>query len=142
MYLDPTDANVRYLLERQITGPIAMLNLLRLRDVADYSGHPDLEPSEPISGRDAYQRYIDHTEPFLTASGGSVLLLGTGGHNFIGPLDERWDIAMVVQQASLHDFFAFAGNEGYLAGLGHRVAAVEDSRLLPLVLNGATSGQA
>ena len=27
---------------------------------------------------------------------------------------------------------AFAGDETYLAGLGHRTAAVEDSRLLPL----------
>lgn len=28
---------------------------------------------------------------------------------------------------------AFAADEGYLAGLGHRTAALEDSRLLPLV---------
>jgi hypothetical protein len=27
---------------------------------------------------------------------------------------------------------AFAGHAGYLAGLGHRTAALEDSRLLPL----------
>lgn len=29
-------------------------------------------------------------------------------------------------------FLSFASNEGYLAGLGHRTAGVEDSRLLPL----------
>jgi hypothetical protein len=28
---------------------------------------------------------------------------------------------------------AFASNQEYLAGLGHRTAALEDSRLLPLV---------
>jgi len=28
---------------------------------------------------------------------------------------------------------AFAQNEAYLSGMGHRLAAVEDSRLLPLV---------
>jgi hypothetical protein len=28
---------------------------------------------------------------------------------------------------------AFAAHDAYLAGLGHRTAAVEDSRLLPLV---------
>jgi hypothetical protein len=133
MHLDPTDANIRHLLDRNITGPIVMLNLLRLRDVADYSEHPGLAPGKPISGRAAYQLYVNHTEPYLTATGGSVLLLATGGHNFIGPPDERWDVVMLVQQTSLQDFFAFAGNEGYLAGMGHRVAAVEDSRLIPLV---------
>jgi hypothetical protein len=133
MHLDPTDANIRHLLDRNITGPIVMLNLLRLRDVADYSEHPGLAPGEPISGRAAYQLYVNHTEPYLAATGGSVLLLATGGHNFIGPADERWDVVMLVQQTSLQDFFAFASNEGYLAGMGHRVAAVEDSRLIPLV---------
>jgi uncharacterized protein (DUF1330 family) len=135
VHLDPSDANVRHLLDRNISGPVAMLNLLRLRAVADYSAHPELAPNEPISGADAYQKYVEHTEPFLAATGGSVLMMGAGGHYFIGPSDERWDVVMLVQQASLEDFFAFAGDEGYLAGMGHRVAAVEDSRLLPVVLN-------
>src|SRR4051794_14044184 len=111
MYLEPTADNVQRLVERNVTGPIAMLNLLQLRDVADYSSHPALAPSEAITGRDAYQRYIEHTETFLTASGGSVLFVGSGGSNFIGPVDERWDVVMLVQQASLEAFFAFATNE-------------------------------
>ena len=78
---------------------------------------------------------MQHTAPFLAASGGTVLFLGSGGHNFIGPDEERWDVVMLVQQRSLQDFFNFGGNEGYLAGMGHRVAAVEDSRLLPIVLD-------
>jgi hypothetical protein len=133
MYLDPGDENVHLLIERGITGPVVMLNLLRFRDVADYGEFPDLAPPEPISGRDAYDRYVGHTLPFLTASGGSIVYFGTGGHNFVGPTDERWDLVMLVRQASIDDFFAFASNEGYLAGIGHRSAALEDSRLLPLV---------
>jgi hypothetical protein len=133
MYLEPTDASVGHLLERNIAGPIVMLNLLRLRANADYSATPGLAPVEPISGHEAYRKYVDHTKPFLAASGGQLLLEATGGHNFIGPLEERWDVVMLVQQASLADFFAFASNDGYLAGMGHRTAAVEDSRLIPLV---------
>jgi hypothetical protein len=30
-------------------------------------------------------------------------------------------------------FLEFASNPDYLAGIGHRLAALEDSRLLPLV---------
>jgi hypothetical protein len=40
---------------------------------------------------------------------------------------------MLVRQSSVQSFLAFAQDAGYLAGLGHRTAAVEDSRLLPLV---------
>ena len=38
-----------------------------------------------------------------------------------------------LEFATLADFMAFASNEAYLAGIGHRTAALEDSRLLPLV---------
>jgi hypothetical protein len=133
VHLDPTDENVRHLLDRHLTGPVVMLNLLRFRETADYGDHPDLAPPAPISGRAAYDRYIAHTLPFLTARGGGVDFIGDGGHVFVGPPGERWDLALLVRQASLEDFFAFASDTGYLAGIGHRVAAVEDTRILPLV---------
>lgn len=133
MHLDPTDDTVRLLIERGISGPIVMLNLLRFREEADYSASPELAPTVPISGRDAYDRYMAHTLPFLTATGGTVEFVGDGGHYFIGPIEERWDLALLVRQAGMQDFFDFASNEEYLAGMGHRVAALEDSRLLPLV---------
>ncbi|MFV0257353.1 MAG: DUF1330 domain-containing protein [Acidimicrobiales bacterium] len=132
MYIDPDHENVVRLLERGLTGPVTMLNLLRFRTVADYGAFPDLAPAAPISGRDAYDRYIEHTLPFLEASGGSVMFLGEGGHMFIGPPDERWDLVMLIRQASIDDFFAFADDAAYVAGLGHRTAALADSRILPL----------
>ena len=110
-----------------------MLNLLRFKVVADYSEHPGLAPASPISGRAAYDRYMEHTLPFLKASGGEVVLLGAGGHFFVGPDDERWDLALLVRQKSIESFFSFATDGAYLAGIGHRSAAVEDTRLLPLV---------
>ena len=54
-------------------GPVVMLNLLRFRDVADYSAAPELEPTEPISGEAAYRLYMEHTLPYLTNSGGEIL---------------------------------------------------------------------
>jgi hypothetical protein len=132
-YLDPTHEAGRAFVMRGIEGPIVMLNLLRLRAVADYSGYPALAPAAPISGAEAYDRYVAHTLPFLTESGGEILFLGDGGPLLIGPSDEVWDRAMLVRQTSVGSFMAFASNAAYLAGLGHRAAAVEDSRLLPLV---------
>jgi uncharacterized protein (DUF1330 family) len=110
-----------------------MLNLLRFRPIADYSGAPHLAPEAPITGEAAYCLYMEHTLPFLKQSGGEVLFYGQGGAYLIGPSDERWDAALLVRQTSMESFLAFASNQEYLAGMAHRTAALEDSRLLPLV---------
>lgn len=132
-FLDPTQESGAALFSRNIQGEVVMLNLLRFREVADYTAHPELKPDKPISGREAFQKYIDHTLPFLEASGGELTFLANGGKYLIGPQEEEWDLAMLVKQKSLADFLAFASNQEYLAGIGHRTAALEDSRLLPLV---------
>lgn len=110
-----------------------MLNLLRFREWADYSAFPDAAPSDPITGSEAYDRYMSHTLPFLTSTGGSIVLLATGGYSLVGPDEERWDLVMAIRQTSVQDFLAFASNQEYLAGVCHRTAALEDSRLIPLV---------
>lgn len=132
-HLEPTQESGAALFRRNISGEVVMLNLLRFREVADYSAHPTLAPDSPISGREAYQKYMDFTAPFLEESGGEAIFLGEGGHFLIGPMDEQWDVMLLVQQKSVADFMAFASNPAYLAGLGHRTAALADSRLLPLM---------
>jgi hypothetical protein len=132
-YLEPTQEAGRAFWQRGIAGPVVMLNLLRFRAVADYSAHPDLAPATPISGAEAFDRYIAHTLPYLKESGGALLFMGAADRFLIGPAEERWDLAALVRQSNVQSFMAFAGNAAYLAGLGHRTAALEDSRLLPLV---------
>src|SRR3954470_11514694 len=105
-----------------------MLNLLRFRRVADYSATPHLAPAQPISGAAAFRLHVERTLPHLERSGGELLFLGKGGPSLIGPGDERWDAAMLVRQRSVADFVAFASDREYLAGMGHRLAALEDSR--------------
>ena len=131
-YLQPTETAGRAFVSRQLRGSLVMLNLLRFRDIADYTATPDLAPPAPITGEAAFRRYIAHTLPFLRESGGDIQFLGSGGPFLIGPADERWDMAMLIRQHSVEAFLGFAQHEAYLAGLGHRTAAIEDSRLLPL----------
>ena len=110
-----------------------MLNLLRFSAVADYSANPELTPPAPISGAEAFERYVAHTLPYLARSGSSLMFVAEGGPFLIGPAEEHWDRVMLVRQSSVQSFLAFAQDAGYLAGLGHRTAALADSRLLPLV---------
>lgn len=118
---------------RGIEGEVVMLNLLRFREVADYTATPELAPDVPRSGAEAYGLYMDHTLPHLRESGGDVEFLGDGGAFLIGPPGERWDLVMLVRHRSVEAFMSFASNEAYLEGMGHRLAALEDSRLLPVV---------
>lgn len=131
--LDPTAESIGALMARGISGPVTMLNLVRLREVADYAAFPQLAPDGPVSGREALDRYVAHTLPFLHASGGELLYLGDGGAYLVGPPGRGWDVAFLVRQRSVQAFLAFATNDAYLAGIGHRTAAVWDARILPLV---------
>ena len=132
-YLNPTQEAGRDLIMRNISGPVVMLNLLRFRELADYAETPALAPLVAISGKEAYLLYIKHTVPHLLKSGGEILFLGKGGAFLVGPQNEQWDEVMLIKQNSVSDFMAFASNQEYLMGVGHRTAALEDSRLLPLV---------
>ena len=131
-YLEVTQEAGATFFSKGITGPIVMLNLMRFKDVADYSTYSELAPADPISGREAYEAYMAQTRPFLEESGGEVLFAGEA-HNFlIGPQEEAWDYVLLVKHKSPQTFMAFAQNPDYLPALGHRQAAVEDSRLLPI----------
>ena len=132
-YLYPTQETGRNFIMRKFEGPVVMLNLLRFREVADYSASPELMPESPISGKEAYQKYIAHTLPFLEKSGGEIIFMGEGGNYLIGPADDRWDVTLLIKQNSAESFLAFESNQEYMKGIGHRMAALEDSRLLPIV---------
>lgn len=131
-HLEPTQDQVRALRVRDIDGPVEMLNLLRFREVADYGDLPELAPDTEVSGAEAYEEYSRHTLQHLARRGGEVVWMGQGGMPLIGPVDERWDLALLVRYPDVDTFLAMTSDEDYLATMGHRTAALEDSRLLPL----------
>ena len=52
----------------------------------------------------------------------------------LAPIEDisGWDMALLIRQSSVDSFIAFATDQEYLKGMGHRVAAVADSRIVPL----------
>jgi uncharacterized protein (DUF1330 family) len=131
-YLNPTQESGREFIQRNVSGQVVMLNLLRFREIADYAKTPELAPTNPISGEAAYQLYIEQTLPHLKKAGGEIMFFGKGGHFLIGPTNEHWDSVIMIRQNSVEDFLSFATNTEYLKIIGHRIASLEDSRLLPL----------
>ena len=132
MHITPTPEAIAAFAQRGLSGPVRMLNLIRFRDTADYSASPDLAPDEPITGAEAYQIYGAATLPLLNEVGGSVVFSGTGGPFLIGPDDARWDHVLIVEYPDVAAFVTMTQSPAYLAGAGHRTAALADSRLLPI----------
>ena len=60
-YIGPTPETGRLFVQRGLAGPVVMLNLLKFRDAADFSAHPELAPAMPISGAEAFDRYVWRT---------------------------------------------------------------------------------
>lgn len=110
--------------------PVTMLNLLRFRDIADYSGADDLAPGEPISGAEAYRIYTREATRHLENAGAEVVFHGECGPTVIGPEDESWDSILLVRYPSPMAFIEMVKAPDYQALSRHRTAAVADSRLI------------
>ncbi len=132
-FLEPTPESGRHFFGSNIQGEVIMLNLLRFREWADYSKFPALTPSTTLTGEQAFDLYIALALPHLRETGGDVLFLGKSDHFLIGPFDERWDCVMLVKQKSKESMLSMTDDAEYMASLAHRTAALEDSRLLPMV---------
>ena len=131
-FLDVTPEAGRNYFSNPPKGEIVMLNLLKFKDIADYSHFPSIAPKETISGKEAYQLYMDQTLPFLKEANSEVIFSGKSNSFLIGPFQEDWDLVLLVKHKDAATFLAFAQNKKYLAIAGHRTAALEDSRLLPI----------
>lgn len=132
-HLHPNEeSGKRFYMDFHDQGSIIMLNMLRFNKVADYTGLENIKPHSPISGEQAYQLYMKETLPFIQEAGSELLFYGKSNHFLIGPEAEKWDLVLLVKHPSVAAFMAFAQNEGYLKIAGHRTAALEDSRLLPI----------
>lgn len=112
-------------------GKITMLNLLKFKPLADYTEYKSIQPTSQITGRKAYELYLDATKPEIDKLGAKVLFAGDCENFLIGPNDEHWDFLLLVEHQSLEKFMAYANSEVYKNNVGHRYAALLDSRLLP-----------
>jgi len=106
--------------------PIMMLNLIRLRDEAQY---PD---GRNVSGAQAYKSYGEESGPIFKRVGGEIIWRGEPKCVVIGPLEEAWDIAFIARYPNSSAFMAMIADADYKKVVVHRQAAVIDSRLIRL----------
>lgn len=111
--------------------PIAMLNLVRLKPLADYpAGQPD--HGRGLSGLDAYRAYGRTSAAVFKRVGGRQVWAGRPEAVVTGPPGERWDLAFIAEYPNAAAFLAMVTDPEYREHVKHRQAAVEDSRLIRL----------
>lgn len=104
------------------TGPVVMINLVRLRERSkDGDG----------SGWDAYVRYSQAFLPLLKACGGVILWGGKPEGLAYGDLgDVRWDYVVLVRYPSRADFLRTVTSDAYAQANVERENGVEDHVIL------------
>mgnify|MGYP003626893616 FL=1 len=132
-YLDATaEAGIHFYKNFNDKGKVVMMNLLKFRPLANYSNLESLKPADPISGEQAFQLYMDKTLPQLIEAGSRIVFYGECNAFIIGPETEKWDAVLLVEHQSANAFISFSQKKEFLKYAGHRTAALEDSRLLPI----------
>ena len=126
MHVDPTREQFDAFKAMDRDAPVNMLNLVRLRDSAEY---PD---GTAATGAEAYAAYGRESAPIFKGVGGTIIWRGTPGAALIGPADEVWDIAFIARYPTLGAFLEMVTNPDYQAIVHHRQAGVADSRLIPM----------
>ncbi|MBU4436011.1 MAG: DUF1330 domain-containing protein [Alphaproteobacteria bacterium] len=129
--IDPTRAQFDAFKGLPRDTPIQMLNLVRLKALADYpADHP--EHGKGRSGLDAYRAYGRETAALFAKLGGKQIWAGKPEVVLTGPTDERWDLAFIAEYPNAGAFLAMVTDPDYREFVKHRQAAVEDSRLIRL----------
>jgi uncharacterized protein (DUF1330 family) len=129
--VNPTEAQIAaFAVEPVNNKPVVMVNLLRFNNEARYPDADPLAAPGRISGKKAYQRYSEAVLPLLWETGGQVLWLGKVRTTFIAPDVERWDEVALAWYPSRGAFVRMINSPAYRAIVGHRTAALADSRLI------------
>lgn len=105
-------------------GPIQMLNLVKLRDIAEY------DDGTKATGAEAYAAYGRLSAPVLARVGGRVIWRGKMEQMLIGPQDVMWDHSFIVEYPDVDAFVAMIKDPEYQAAVPHRQAGIVDSRLI------------
>lgn len=129
--IDPTRAQFDAFKALPRDQPIHMLNLIRLKPLADYpADHPD--HGKGLTGLDAYRAYGRTAGPIFARLGARQVWAGRPEVVVTGPEGERWDLAFIAEYPSAAAFLAMVTDPEYREHVKHRTAAVEDSRLIRL----------
>ena len=124
-YINPSRESFAAFRSATRSGPIHMLNLVKLRDQATY------DDGTKATGAVAYKTYGELSGPIFRALGGRIIWSGKPEVMLIGPdTGEEWDIAFIAEYPDMDAFITMMRDPAYQAITHHRTAALQNSRLV------------
>jgi uncharacterized protein (DUF1330 family) len=128
-HIDPTRAAFDAFKALPRDTPIHMLNLIRLRHIAEYP-EGRAAASEGMTGAEAYALYEAGAAPAVARVGARIIWRGKMEAMLTGPEDVRWDRSFIAAYPDANAFFAMIADPEFQKAVVHGTAAVADSRLI------------
>lgn len=94
--VNPNADQMAGFMDSSVEGPIAMVNLLKYKEKAEYSDERETE----LSGVEAYGIYAQGVAKTLAMVGGKMLFFGNVSRLMLGEVEELWDQVAIAQYPS------------------------------------------
>ena len=94
--VNPNADQMAGFMDSSVEGPIAMVNLLKFKEKAEYSD----ERETNLSGVEAYGIYARGVAKTLAMVGGKMLFFGNVSRLMLGEVEELWDQVAIAQDPS------------------------------------------
>ena len=118
--VNPTKEQMEGFLEGDSEAPIAMINLLKFREKAQYEDGRDTD----LTGEQAYAIYMDEVVGHLKKVGGEVSFGGSINRLMLGEVEELWDKTFIAKYPSKKAMLKMVTDPDYLESNKHRVAGL------------------
>lgn len=103
-----------------VEGAVAMVNLLKFKDKAEYKDGRETE----LSGREAYGLYAMEMKKLVEGSGGRFIFSGQVKNLLLGKVDELWDSVGIVEYPTSKDLIRISSSPEFQAIEVHREAGL------------------
>lgn len=94
--VNPNADQMAGFMDSSVEGPIAMVNLLKFKEKAEYSDERETD----LSGVEAYGIYARGVAKTLAMVGGKMLFFGNVSRLMLGEVEELWDQVAIAQYPS------------------------------------------
>jgi len=116
----PSKEQMEGFLEGDTEAPIAMINLLKFKEKAEYEDGRDTD----LTGEQAYAIYGKEVVEHLKKVGGKISFGGSINRLMLGEVEELWDTTFIAKYPSKKAMLKMINDPDYLESNKHRVAGL------------------
>jgi len=118
--LKPNQDQMEGFLEGDIETPIAMLNLLKFKEKAEYEDGRETN----LTGKEAYSIYGNEVQEHLAKVGAETIFAGAVNRLMLGEVVDLWDTAVIARYPSRKAMLEMIMDSEYQESEKHRSAGL------------------